>query len=138
VACASISQLERAVADAGLDSSSIWATPEAWGDFGALLDQWIEQAASALAYAIVSAASVIEFEAIVIDGEMPAAVRDRLTARTAQIFATLDRRGLSEVEIVPGVIGPDAGALGGASLPLIRNFGRDREVLLKDTPARAN
>ena len=50
--------------------------------------------ASALAYASVAAISVIDFEAIVIDGAMPASVRDRLTARTAEISEGLDRRGL--------------------------------------------
>jgi hypothetical protein len=87
-----------------------------------------------LAYACVAASSVIDFAAIVIDGAMPIAVRDRLTARVAARFAALDRRGLSDVSIIPGAIGPDARALGGAALPLIANFARDREVLFKDAP----
>ena len=107
-------------------------------DFGPHLDAWIEDVASALAYASVAAISVIDFEAIVIDGAMPANVRDRLTARTAEIFKTLDRRGLSDVEIVSGTVGADARAIGGAALPLIKNFGRDREVLLKDGIAQAS
>jgi hypothetical protein len=61
-------------------------------------------------------------------------VRDRLTARVAERVETLDRRGLSDVAIVPGAIGADARALGGAALPLIANFARDREVLFKDAP----
>lgn len=138
VACASITQLERALTQARLDPSPIWAAPESWADFGIHVDRWIEDVASALAYASVAATSVIDFEAIIVDGEMPAGVRDRLTARTAQVFQTLDRRGLSDVDIIPGVIGADAGAIGGASLPLIKNFGRDREVLLKDVAAAAN
>ena len=67
-----------------------------------------------------------------IDGEMPAIIRERLAARAAQVFTRLDRRGLSEVEIVSGGIGADARAIGGAALPLIKNFARDREVLFKD------
>ena len=137
IACASIYQLERRLDAAGIDASSIWATPDSWGEFGAQLDSWIEVAASALAYASVAAISVIDFEAIVIDGGMPASVRDRLTARTAQVFAGLDRRGLSEVEIVAGSIGADARAIGGAALPLIKNFARDREVLFKDAVSQA-
>jgi len=74
----------------------------------------------------------------VIDGGMPASVRDRLTARTAQVFAGLDRRGLSEVGIVAGSIGADARAIGGAALPLIKNFARDREVLFKDAMSQAS
>src|SRR5271166_1984239 len=138
IACASIYQLERRLERAGIDASSMWATPGAWADFGSHLDGWIEEVASALAYASVAAISVIDFEAIVIDGAMPAYVRDRLTARTTQIFTTLDRRGLSDVAIVSGTVGADARAIGGAALPLLKNFGRDREVLLKDGIAQAS
>jgi predicted NBD/HSP70 family sugar kinase len=138
IACASIYQLERRLEAAGIDTSSIWATPESWGEFGSQLDDWIEDAASALAYATVAAVSVIDFEAMVIDGAMPATVRERLTARTAQIFAGLDRRGLSDVEIVSGSIGADAGSIGGAALPLIKHFARDREVLFKDAMSQAS
>ena len=138
IACASIYQLERRLEAAGIDASSICATPKSWGEFGAQLDSWIEDAASALAYATVAAISVIDFEAIVIDGALPATVRERLTARTAQIFASLDRRGLSEVDIVSGSIGADAGSIGGAALPLIKHFARDREVLFKDAMKQAS
>jgi predicted NBD/HSP70 family sugar kinase len=138
IACASIYQLERRLEAAGIDASSICATPESWGEFGSQLDAWIEDAASALAYATVAAISVIDFEAMVIDGAMPATVRERLTARTAQIFAGLDRRGLSDVDIVSGSIGADAGSIGAAALPLIKLFARDREVLFKDAMSQAS
>ena len=138
IACASLYQLGRRLEAAGVDASSIWATPESWGEFGSQLDSWIENAASALAYATVSAISVIDFEAMVIDGAMPATVRERLTARTAQVFAGLDRRGLSDVDIVSGSIGADASSIGGAALPLIKLFARDREVLFKDAMSQAS
>ena len=132
IACASICELERRLENAGLDASSIWLTPDEWDEFGPDLDSWIEDAAAALAYASVAAISVIDFEAIVIDGAMPASVRDRLTARTAQKFLRLDRRGLSEAQISAGAIGADARAIGAAALPLIKRFARDRDVLFKD------
>ncbi|MGH6796779.1 MAG: ROK family protein, partial [Roseiarcus sp.] len=138
IACASIYRLERRLDAAGIEASSIWATPESWAEFGAQLDGWIEDAASALAYATVAAISVIDFEAIVIDGALPATVRERLTARTAQVFADLDRRGLSDVDIVSGSIGADAGSIGGAALPLIKHFARNREVLFKDAMSQAS
>ena len=138
IACASLYQLGRRLEAAGVDASSIWATPESWGEFGPQLDSWIENAACALAYATVSAISVIDFEAMVIDGAMPAMVRERLTARTAQVFAGLDRRGLSDVDIVSGSIGADASSIGGAALPLIKLFARDREVLFKDAMSQAS
>ena len=129
---ASILQLERRIEAAGRDPSSIWRTPEAWDDFGPLLDEWIEEAAFALACAVVTAISVIDVQAVVIDGAMPAAVRKRLTQRVSERLEAFDRRGLSDVTIAPGAIGADARAIGGAALPLIKTFARDREVLFKD------
>jgi len=138
IACASITQLERRLAETGLDASSIWATPGDWAEFGPALDAWIEETAAALACASVAAISVIDFEAIIVDGEMPSSVRDRLIERTARIFEGLDRRGLSDVTFAPGSIGADAVAIGGAALPLVKSFARDREVLLKDPPSPAS
>jgi predicted NBD/HSP70 family sugar kinase len=134
IARASICQLERRVEAAGRDPSSIWRAPEAWDDFGPLVDEWIDDVAAALSYAAVAAIAVIDVEAIVIDGAMPADVRRKLCLRVAAQFEALDRRGLSEVAIVAGAIGADAPAIGGAALPLIKNFARDREVLFKDAP----
>lgn len=138
VACASIYQLEAQLAKAGIEASSIWETPDAWAAFGAPLDAWIDETAEALAYASVAALSVVDFEAIVVDGEMPTSVRARIAARTAEAFKGLDRRGLSEVEFAEGTIGADAVAIGGAALPFVKAFARDREVLLKDTMAQAS
>ncbi|MBV8592846.1 MAG: ROK family transcriptional regulator [Caulobacteraceae bacterium] len=137
IAQASIAELERRLDRAGVNPSAIWATPEAWPDFGVHLDAWIEDVASALAHASLAALSVIDFEAVVIDGAMPVGVRDRLATRARDVFVGLDHRGLSDATLVAGTIGPDARSLGAAALPLIRNFGRDREVLLKDAVAEA-
>ena len=129
---ASIYQLERRIAAAGRDPSSIWRTPEKWDDFGVLLEEWIDRAAFALAYATVTAISVIDVQAVIIDGAMLKAVRERLTLKVAQKVESFDRRGLSDVTIAEGAIGADARAIGGAALPLIKTFARDREVLFKD------
>jgi predicted NBD/HSP70 family sugar kinase len=132
--CASLYQLEHKVRQAGADPSSIWRTPDAWDDFGGALDAWIAETATALAYACLSALSVIDFEAVVIDGAMPVTIRARLVRRVAEIYETLDRRGLIDPIIRAGSIGADARALGGAALPLIASFARDREVLFKEPP----
>ena len=137
IATASILQLERRVESAGLDPSSIWRTPSSWDDFGAPLDAWIADAAFGLAQASIAALSVIDFEAIVIDGGMPVAVRTRLRERVEEEFRAMDRRGLSDVEILEGAVGADARAIGGAAWPLIKSFARDREVLFKDAQLSA-
>ena len=135
IACASILQLERSIEAAGRDPSSIWRSPEAWDDFGDLLVNWIDVASQSIAQAAIAAISVIDVAAIVIDGAMPVNVRQKLCQSVAAYLETLDRRGLSDVKILEGRVGPDARAIGAAALPLIKNFARDREVLLKDAPA---
>ncbi len=132
---ASLYQLQRRVERAGADPSSIWLAPQAWADFGEPLRAWLDEAARALAYAIVSAISVIDVATVVIDGAMPAPVRQTLCHLVAAELEKLDRRGLSDVRALPGAIGPDAPAIGAAALPLIKNFARDRDVLFKETSA---
>ncbi|HLW93625.1 MAG TPA: ROK family transcriptional regulator [Roseiarcus sp.] len=132
--CASIYRLEQRLRQVGVDPSSIWRTPDSWDDFSDHLDEWLEETARALAYACLAAISVLDFEAVVIDGAMPVAIRARLVARVAEIYETLDRRGLVDPLIRAGSVGADARALGGAALPLLANFARDREVLFKEPP----
>ena len=69
---------------------------------------------------------------------MPFDVRERLRLRVAAQLDALDRRGLSEATIVAGSIGADARAIGGAALPLIKAFARDRELVFKDAPGDSN
>jgi predicted NBD/HSP70 family sugar kinase len=129
---ASIYQLEKRIAAAGLDPSSIWLNPREWDDFGAPLQAWLDEAARALAYAIVSATSVIDVGAVVVDGSMPASLRQTLCGLIAAELEKLDRRGLSDVRVLPGAIGADARAVGAAALPFIKHFARDRDVLFKE------
>ena len=135
IACASIYQLEKRIESAGRDPSSIWRSPDAWDDYGELLEGWIDEAAYALAQASIAALSVIDVAAIVIEGAMPKAIRQKIRDRVAAEMETQDRRGLSDARILCGAVGADARAIGGAALPLIKTFARDREVLLKDAPA---
>jgi predicted NBD/HSP70 family sugar kinase len=129
---ASIYVLEKKLIAAGRNPAGIWQSPEAWGDFVPHLDDWIEETAASLAQAVVAAISVIDFEAAVIDGAFPVEVRQRILARTAALAAGLDRQGLSPVEFSAGTMGSDARAIGGAALPLLASFARDREVLFKE------
>lgn len=128
---ASIYQLEGRLRAAGIDPSSIWQTPDIWDDFGIHLDAWIAEVAEALALASVAAIAVIDFEAIIIDGAMPASVRRRLAAEVAQTLGQFNTQGLSPVSVHEGTIGPDARALGGAALPFLAQFGHEREVMAR-------
>jgi predicted NBD/HSP70 family sugar kinase len=130
---ASIYVLEQQLLAAGNDPAVLFSSPDDWGDVGPKLDRWIEGTAAGLAAASVAAVSVIDFEAVVIDGAFPPEVRKRIVEATAASIENFDRQGLSPVSIVEGTIGSGARAIGGACLPLIANFTRDRELLFKES-----
>jgi predicted NBD/HSP70 family sugar kinase len=124
--------LEERLRAAGRDPSALWRSPDDWGDVGPELDRWIEQTAESLAAAIVSATSVIDFEAAIVDGAFPPEVRARIVEGTREMVAGFDRQGLSPIAIREGTVGSGARAIGGACLPLLASFTRDREVLFKE------
>jgi len=119
---ASIAMLEKALSAKGIDGSYLWTSPQEWGEIGAELDEWIASASRALAYAIVAASSVIDFEAAVIDGWMPLTVRRRLVDAVTEEIARIDAEGLKLPIVREGTVGIHARALGGASLPLSERF----------------
>lgn len=129
---ASLYLLANRLADAGRDPSPLWRSPDEWGDLGAALDGWIEEAAAGIAFAVVASASVIDFPAVIVDGALPAAVRSRIVERVNAEVDRFDRQGLSPISAYEGSIGSGARAIGGACLPLLANFARDREVLFKE------
>jgi predicted NBD/HSP70 family sugar kinase len=130
---ASIYVLQNRLAAAGRDATVLWRSADDWGDLGEALETWIVEVADSLAFAVVAAISVIDFHAVVIDGAFPASVRTRIVAGVRERIADFDRQGLSPVEIAEGTIGSVARAIGGACLPLLANFARDRDVLFKAT-----
>lgn len=120
--------LQRLIKEAGGNADLIWSNETNWDELGSILTQWIDQLAEDLAHAIVSAISVIDFPAIVLDGDLPESVRRLIIKTIHQKLAYFDRQGLSDVTITEGSLGKDARVLGGASLPLLANFTRNRDV----------
>lgn len=131
---ASIYILERAVQGSGCDPRQMWESPDDWTGIESHVEDWIEAIAGDVALAIVSAVSIIDFEAVVVDGAFPASVRTRLVSRVRERVQDFDRQGLSPFTVAEGSIGSGARAIGGACLPLLANFARDRDVLFKEAP----
>jgi len=94
-------------------------------------ESWLQTTAEALAFALTSAISVIDFEGVILDGTFPPAVTERLVEMTGQALDRMDLEGLLRPQLAAGALGNHARALGGAILPLYSNFAPDREVLLK-------
>lgn len=127
----SLASLEVALTQQGIDPSPIWVTPNNWTTFGPLLDQWIDDSAEYLAQAALSCCSVIDFEAIIIDGAFPIDVRSRLVEKTAATLQTLDILGLRCPDVLAGSVGQDARSVGAAILPISGRYLTDNSRLPK-------
>lgn len=128
---ASLYRLEQKISAQGRAPDVLWRDPRDWGEIGQPLDSWIKDTTAHLAQAIVASVSVIDFEAVVVDGAFPAPVRTRIVQETQRRIDDLDLQGLSPFQLVEGTLGSEARAIGGASLPLLANYAVDREVLLR-------
>ena len=119
---ASLYVLERSIVSAGEDAGPIWEAADGWDVPESALRPWIAEAANGIAHAIVSSCSLIDFECVKIDGWMPAPVRARLIAETEARLLRFNMTGLERPRLFAGTIGPDARALGAASLPLSSKY----------------
>ena len=136
---ASLVTLEQRLRAAGQAIEGLYDPAADWSRFGAHLDAWLDQAARGLAAAIAAASAVIDLEAAVIDGAMPPAIQARLIAATERALGEIDLSGLHRPAIAGGSIGPDARALGGASLPLFDRYliEQHRLALIRSDPTGA-
>lgn len=119
---ASIHQLELRLREVDLNPQQLWSDPGSWHKLSRYVDPWLGQTAQELAKAALSTCSVIDFEAIVIDGAFPAAVRDDLVQRVRRYVVTQDTRGLIPPRIEAGSIGGQARAIGAATRPIGAQF----------------
>lgn len=120
--CASIFVLEARLKEAGIDPSPLWLQPEDWGRFEPILTDWIEMTGESIAIASVSVCSVIDFEAVLIDGGFPTSVRDRIVASADRHLDGIDFQGIEKPRLLPAMVGSQARVLGAASLPLFAHF----------------
>jgi predicted NBD/HSP70 family sugar kinase len=119
---ASIHQLELRLREVDLDPQQLWSDPESWHSLSRYVDPWLGQTAQELAKAALSTCSVIDFEAILIDGAFPSSVRDDLVSRVRRYVVTQDTRGLIQPRIESGSIGGKARAIGAATRPIGAQF----------------
>ena len=122
LAVASLNSLERAFIDQGLDPMALRKNADNWSSFEDLVAPWIETTGHHLAFAAASISSVLEVEAILIDGAMPATVRQRLTDTTRAAFDLLAKSIIEKPEIGEATVGKGARSLGAAMLPIHSRF----------------
>ena len=129
---ASVSALAAAMDAAGEPSDQLWERHDAWEVSPAILSAWLDQAAEGLAYAILSASTLLELEAVLIDGWIPTSVRSEIVARTTIALHKLDLAGIDAPAIREGTAGAEARALGAAAIPLSQRYLLDHNAAGRD------
>lgn len=92
---------------------------------------WVAEAARAIAFAIVAGISVVDVEAVIIDGVMNRGLLARLIEAVRAELDGYNRDGLVMPELRAGAVGRDARQRGGAMLPLQARFAPDSSLFLK-------
>jgi predicted NBD/HSP70 family sugar kinase len=129
---ASLASLADAMEAAGESADHLWEQPVLWHVSPDVLDRWMEGAAEGLASAILSASTLLELEAVLIDGWMPPAIRAEVTRRTAAALARLDLSGVTPPVVREGTVGAQARSLGAAAIPLSQRYLLDQNAAQRD------
>ena len=130
---ASMSTLAAAMDAVGESSAHLWENPDEWHISDEILSAWMDTAAEGLASATLSASTLMELEAVIIDGWMPATVRAQITRRTKAAFHRLDLAGIEPPDIREGTVGAQARSLGAAAIPLSQRYLIDQNAALRDS-----
>ena len=129
---ASLYVLEQMIIESGGDPELIYVTDTDWSQLGSVIDVWIAQTARSLAYAVVATLSIIDFEAIIIDGSFPKDIKVKITNKVIQEIENLYLEGTLKPKIFSGSYGEVARAIGAASLPLRERYLLNQNTLLRN------
>ena len=92
--------------------------------------EWLDDCADALVVPLLSAASLMDGEAIVLDGDLPGSIMEDLLDRLGPLLAAAVPEARRPPRLIRGLVGREAGALGASILPLHLNFSPNREMLV--------
>ena len=128
---ASLLSLQSRYEQAGLDAGAALDDRALQSPWLEATEVWLDEAASAIAFAIVHAGCLLDLGHVILDGILGRALLHRLLDRIEVALDAHNWEGVSRPQLQPGTIGPDASALGGALLPLHAAFAPDPGVFLK-------
>ncbi|NLS01636.1 ROK family transcriptional regulator [Rhizobium sp. P38BS-XIX] len=95
------------------------------------VSEWQDDCSDALAQALIGSIAVVDVEAIIIDGLLPAPLLMETVARVRERFSEMLPSGLIAPAISMGAFGSRGSALGASILPIFSMFGPDTGVLMK-------
>lgn len=127
---ASINSLIRHLRGNGVAISSRSEVEEAFTRHPRLVGEWLEDCADALVVPLLSAARLLDVEAIVLDGDLPKSIKEDLLERLVPLLDAATPEARKPPRLLLGMIGREASALGAAILPLHLNFSPSREILV--------
>ena len=127
---ASLIVLERSLASAGIDPAKIYDAATDWSEFGEHLEHWLQRAGKSLSHAVVSSLSILDFDAVVIDGAIPPGVKDRLVAELIKQLKASDLQGVILPAVEPGQIGRDARSIGAAGALIDQDYLLNQNTLM--------
>ena len=128
---ASLWELEQRYVTHGLEPAAAYDERAMQAPFAEHTEAWVSHAANALAHCVVSGTAFLDLDAVVLDGSFCRPLLQRLITCTGTALKNYNWEGMWPSTVIPGSIGPDARALGGAWLPLHANFAPDRDLFLK-------
>jgi predicted NBD/HSP70 family sugar kinase len=128
---ASLLNLEQLFSAAALDPQAVSDERAMQAPWRPHTEQWLRSAAAAVALAVNCAACLLDLESVIVDGSFSRALQAALLAELESALDRYDWQGVTRPLLLPGTIGSDARALGGAMLPLHANFAPDPELFLK-------
>jgi predicted NBD/HSP70 family sugar kinase len=129
---ASLTSLADAMDAAGESADQLWEQPDRWQVSQPVLERWLTEASEGLASAILSATTLLELEAVLIDGWMPPEIRAEITAHTAAALQRLDLSGITPPVVREGTVGAQARSLGAAAIPLSQRYLLDQNAAQRD------
>ncbi|MEO1250208.1 MAG: sugar kinase, partial [Pseudomonadota bacterium] len=129
---ASLIIIERSIAADGGSPFSLYDQQADWSSFEPHVEQWISRAGRNLAHAIVSSLSMLDFEAVVIDGAIPPDVKQRLVDEVIEQLQQMDLEGVLMPKIEAGQVGQKARTIGAAAALISRDYLIDHNTPLLD------
>ncbi|MEO0944140.1 MAG: sugar kinase, partial [Pseudomonadota bacterium] len=119
---ASIYALEERLTDAGIDPDVIRETPNDWSVIESHAAAWAEETGAYLALASATVASVVEVQAILIDGAVPSSVRTAICSSASSHLAQMELDGIDKPLITEASVGRVARSIGAGLLPIHANY----------------
>lgn len=94
------------------------------------VEEWLDDCVDALAPALRAALCVLDLPAVVLDADVDGGLIDTLMQRLRVAVAATAPEARGTPTLVRGTFGPDAGALGAATLPMFFNFSPRAGILM--------